>query len=174
MWAQEFIWQAQLLQISSRMANRRNYARRAELADETSDEESMEKYEVEYSVKSLAGSWQDDRASSYEVSVDENSKVTIRTRRPRGEIIVTTGMSERLIWRGIVGLSNSTTINRHYKRPRRMPSPIRYGTESSPHVRKIVATRRDISRPVSLEVWYARSQGELFGRDRALVQKLTY
>jgi len=64
-----------------------------EEADDTSEEESMNDYEVEYSVKSLAGTWKDDRAASYEVSVHDD-KVTIRTRRPRGEIMVTTGVSD--------------------------------------------------------------------------------
>ena len=65
------------------------------LGDELSDEETVQKYEVEYSVESLVGSWRDEKAkaSSYEVSVGDDSKVTIRTRRPHGEIIVTTGVS---------------------------------------------------------------------------------
>ena len=62
-------------------------------ADGTSEEDAMSDYEVEYSIKSLSGTWKDERAASYEVSV-QNDTVTIRTRRPRGEIIVKTGVSD--------------------------------------------------------------------------------
>ena len=48
-----------------------------------------QQYEVEYCLESLVGKWCDTKDSSlYEVSVNGNSKITIRTTRPSGKIIV--------------------------------------------------------------------------------------
>ena len=45
-----------------------------------------------YCLESLVGSWRDAEGSTYEVSIERNSKVTIRTTRPRGKVICSTGL----------------------------------------------------------------------------------
>jgi len=65
--------------------------------------------EVKYDIKSLSGTWKDNKDNTYEVCVDEDVK--IKTRRLGGDILVTRGMSETLIWRE---LTRMTPINRHY------------------------------------------------------------
>jgi len=73
--------------------------------------------EVKYDIKSLSGTWRDNKDNTYEVCVDDDVK--IKTRRPGGDILVTRGMSETLIWRE---LTRMTPINRHYNS---QTSPIR-------------------------------------------------
>jgi len=53
--------------------------------------------EVKYCFESLVGKWRDTtkKPSTYEVSVDHDSKVTIRTTRDDGLVLVTTGLVHR-------------------------------------------------------------------------------
>ena len=78
------------------------------------EEEKSPKEEVEvvkYCLESLVGEWRDTmkKPSTYEVSVGTNSKVTVRTTRHDGSVLVTTGLvrwdkdSDWIIW----GLSGS-------------------------------------------------------------------
>ena len=68
------------------------------------DEDTVKEYEVEYCLESLNGSWRDTKAqaSSYEVSVDDDSKVTIRTTRHDGKVLVSAPGLVRRVGRWIV------------------------------------------------------------------------
>jgi len=69
-------------------------AKQAAETDEDTNAVDFQKYEVEYCLESLVGRWRDTKAkaSSYEVSVGDDSKVTIRTTRHDGLVLVTTGL----------------------------------------------------------------------------------
>ena len=63
-------------------------------------------YKVKYIFESLVGKWRDTKAkaSTYEVSVDHDSKVTIRTTRHNGTVVVSRGLvredynSGHIVW----------------------------------------------------------------------------
>mmetsp|Transcript_100824 Transcript_100824/g.256517 ORF Transcript_100824/g.256517 Transcript_100824/m.256517 type:complete len:530 (+) Transcript_100824:86-1675(+) len=62
---------------------------REEEEEEDGEEEANE---VEYSLKSLRGKWKDTKGSTYDVDVEADKTVVIKTTRPTGKVISTRGL----------------------------------------------------------------------------------